>query len=68
MLVLSWSVSIYISLHYNYKHKVSGMKAIECLLLPLNTFFFLEPFESFDLLYDKPWQRFGPYVMGNEVR
>lgn len=23
-----------------------------------------EPFESFDFLYDKPWQRFGPYFMG----
>jgi peptidoglycan/LPS O-acetylase OafA/YrhL len=23
-----------------------------------------EPFESFDFLYNKPWQRFGPYVMG----
>lgn len=22
------------------------------------------PFESFDFLYDKPWQRFGPYAMG----
>jgi hypothetical protein len=24
-----------------------------------------DPFESFDFLYDKPWQRFGPYAMGN---
>jgi hypothetical protein len=24
-----------------------------------------EPFESFDILYDKPWQRYGPYAMGN---
>lgn len=23
-----------------------------------------EPFESFDFLYDKPWQRFGPYAVG----
>lgn len=23
------------------------------------------PFESFDFLYDKPWQRVGPYIMGN---
>lgn len=23
-----------------------------------------EPFESFDFLYDKPWQRFGPYAIG----
>lgn len=23
-----------------------------------------EPFHSFDFLYDKPWQRFGPYTMG----
>lgn len=23
-----------------------------------------EPFESFDFLYDKPWQRIGPYTMG----
>ncbi|XP_061397513.1 uncharacterized protein LOC133333201 [Musca vetustissima] len=22
------------------------------------------PFESFDFLYDKPWQRVGPYIMG----
>ena len=29
-----------------------------------------QPFESFDTLYDKPWQRFGPYAMGknNNVR
>ncbi|XP_053693261.1 nose resistant to fluoxetine protein 6-like [Sabethes cyaneus] len=23
-----------------------------------------EPFESFDILYDKPWQRITPYIMG----
>ncbi|KAM7347821.1 uncharacterized protein ACRADG_007300 [Cochliomyia hominivorax] len=23
-----------------------------------------KPFESFDFLYDKPWQRVGPYIMG----
>lgn len=23
-----------------------------------------EPFESFDFLYNKPWQRFGPYAVG----
>lgn len=23
-----------------------------------------DPFESFDILYDKPWQRIGPYIMG----
>ncbi|XP_055693335.1 nose resistant to fluoxetine protein 6 [Lutzomyia longipalpis] len=23
-----------------------------------------DPFESFDFLYDKPWQRIGPYIMG----
>lgn len=23
-----------------------------------------EPFHSFDFLYNKPWQRFGPYTMG----
>ncbi|XP_055380628.1 uncharacterized protein LOC129611475 [Condylostylus longicornis] len=23
-----------------------------------------EPFESFDFLYDKPWQRIGPYIIG----
>ncbi|XP_058115861.1 O-acyltransferase like protein [Anopheles ziemanni] len=23
-----------------------------------------EPFESFDILYDKPWQRIGPYIVG----
>jgi len=22
------------------------------------------PFESFDFLYDKPWQRVGPYIVG----
>uniref|UniRef100_A0A182PZR6 Nose resistant-to-fluoxetine protein N-terminal domain-containing protein n=1 Tax=Anopheles farauti TaxID=69004 RepID=A0A182PZR6_9DIPT len=23
-----------------------------------------DPFESFDILYDKPWQRIGPYIVG----
>ncbi|GAB0097138.1 O-acyltransferase like protein [Sergentomyia squamirostris] len=23
-----------------------------------------DPFESFDFLYDKPWQRIGPYIIG----
>lgn len=23
-----------------------------------------DPFESFDILYDKPWQRLGPYIVG----
>ncbi|CAO1398931.1 unnamed protein product [Diamesa hyperborea] len=48
MLVLlsSWILSICISLHFEYRHKVA------------------EPFESFDVLYDKPWQRIGPYIMG----
>lgn len=23
-----------------------------------------DPFESFDFLYDKPWQRVGTYIMG----
>ncbi|KAL7036067.1 hypothetical protein ACKWTF_008679 [Chironomus riparius] len=46
LLLLSWTVSIYISLDHGYTHKVA------------------DPFESFDFLYDKPWQRFGPYVMG----
>lgn len=23
-----------------------------------------EPFEAFDILYDKPWLRVGPYLMG----
>lgn len=23
-----------------------------------------QPFESFDFLYDKPWQRLGPYIIG----
>lgn len=23
-----------------------------------------DPFESFDILYDKPWQRMGPYIVG----
>lgn len=27
-----------------------------------------DPFESFDILYDKPWQRFGPYAMGTELQ
>jgi hypothetical protein len=46
LLLLSWIVTIYISLDHGYTHKVA------------------DPFESFDFLYDKPWQRFGPYVMG----
>lgn len=46
LLILSWIISIYVSLHHGYLHKVA------------------DPFESFDYLYDKPWQRFGPYVMG----
>ncbi|KAG5682446.1 hypothetical protein PVAND_011798 [Polypedilum vanderplanki] len=46
LLLMSWIITIYMSLHYKYTHKVS------------------DPFESFDFLYDKPWQRFGPYVMG----
>lgn len=46
ILFLSWIVTIYVSLHFKYTHKVS------------------HPFESFDILYDKPWQRFGPYAFG----
>ena len=23
-----------------------------------------DPFEAFDILYDKPWLRVGPYLMG----
>uniref|UniRef100_U5EF22 Putative conserved plasma membrane protein n=1 Tax=Corethrella appendiculata TaxID=1370023 RepID=U5EF22_9DIPT len=45
-LSLSLVASIFLSLHFNYTHKVA------------------EPFESFDILYDKPWQRSGPYIMG----
>lgn len=26
-----------------------------------------DPFESFDILYDKPYQRFGPYAMGEWI-
>ncbi|XP_055611338.1 nose resistant to fluoxetine protein 6 [Uranotaenia lowii] len=47
MLVLvSWIISIHLSIHFNYTYKVA------------------EPFESFDILYDKPWQRITPYIMG----
>lgn len=27
-----------------------------------------KPFESFDFLYDKPWQRVGTYVMGKSLK
>lgn len=27
-----------------------------------------DPFEAFDFLYDKPWQRVGPYIMGNVLK
>lgn len=47
-LLASWVMSISLSLHFNYVHKVA------------------EPFESFDVLYDKPWQRVGPYIMGKK--
>lgn len=47
LLLSSLVITIYVSLHFKYIHKVS------------------EPFESFDILYDKPWQRYGPYAMGN---
>jgi hypothetical protein len=47
MLLSSWIITIYVSLHFKYIHKVS------------------DPFESFDILYDKPWQRYGPYACGN---
>ena len=52
MLVLlsSWIFSIFVSFHYEYRHKVA------------------EPFESFDILYDKPWQRIGPYIMGMSIK
>lgn len=26
-----------------------------------------DPFEAFDILYDKPWLRVGPYLMGEWV-
>lgn len=47
LLLSSVMITIYVSLHFKYVHKVS------------------DPFESFDFLYDKPWQRYGPYAMGN---
>ena len=25
-----------------------------------------DPFEAFDILYDKPWLRVGPYLMGED--
>ncbi|CRK99548.1 CLUMA_CG012865, isoform A [Clunio marinus] len=47
LLLVSFLITtVYMSVHYNYIHKVS------------------DPFESFDILYDKPWQRFSPYFMG----
>lgn len=46
VLLGSWTFAIFVSVHFNYIHKVS------------------DPFESFDILYDKPWQRIGPYIMG----
>uniref|UniRef100_A0A336M422 CSON009464 protein n=1 Tax=Culicoides sonorensis TaxID=179676 RepID=A0A336M422_CULSO len=46
LLLSSWVVAIFVSLHFKYIHKVA------------------DPFESFDILYDKPWQRMGPYIVG----
>ncbi|XP_063695902.1 nose resistant to fluoxetine protein 6-like [Culicoides brevitarsis] len=46
LLMSSWVVAIFVSIHFNYIHKVA------------------DPFESFDILYDKPWQRMGPYIVG----
>lgn len=46
LMVCSWAMSIFLSIHFNYTYKVA------------------EPFESFDVLYDKPWQRITPYIIG----
>lgn len=46
LLLSSWVVAIFVSVHFQYTHKVA------------------DPFESFDILYDKPWQRIGPYIVG----
>lgn len=46
LLLASWVVAMFVSIHFKYIHKVA------------------DPFESFDILYDKPWQRMGPYIVG----
>ncbi|XKL67399.1 hypothetical protein PGB90_002890 [Kerria lacca] len=45
-LVISWAVTISISLYYDYRAKID------------------DPFLLFDELYDKPWTRLGPYLIG----
>lgn len=50
LLCASWGMSAFMTMHYNYKLKVS------------------EPFESFEFLYDKPWLRLGPYVLGKNLK